>query len=91
MDSETLTGQQDVLVIHKSTVLPAGTAAPDEMHDLLFENQDALEDEDLARYAAALGLDVPRFMTDVLAGKYARTSVMKRGTSRPSEIGRAHV
>ena len=42
-----------------------------EMHDLLFENQDALEDEDLARYAAALGLDVPRFMTDVLAGKYA--------------------
>ena len=42
-----------------------------EMHDVLFENQDALEDEDLARYAAALGLDVPRFMTEVLAGKYA--------------------
>src|SRR5437867_11304999 len=42
-----------------------------EMHDILFENQNALEDEDLPRYAAALGLDVPRFMTDVLAGKYA--------------------
>src|SRR5437016_12264226 len=28
-----------------------------EMHDLLFENQDALEDENLARYAIALGLD----------------------------------
>ena len=28
-----------------------------EMHDILFENQDALEDEDLPRYAAALGLD----------------------------------
>ncbi len=27
------------------------------MHDLLFENQEALEDEDLARYATALGID----------------------------------
>src|SRR5579872_825774 len=26
-----------------------------EMHDLLYENQDALEDEDLAEYAAELG------------------------------------
>lgn len=31
------------------------------MHDALFENQDALEPEDLVRYAAALGLDVARF------------------------------
>src|SRR5262245_24887908 len=31
-----------------------------EMHELLFENQDALEDEDLARYAAELGLDAQR-------------------------------
>src|SRR5262249_38950321 len=28
-----------------------------EMHDLLYENQDALEDDDLAQYASALGLD----------------------------------
>src|SRR5438477_1718566 len=28
-----------------------------EMHDLLFENQDALGDENLAQYATALGLD----------------------------------
>jgi protein-disulfide isomerase len=27
------------------------------MHDLLFENQDALEDEDLVAYAATLGID----------------------------------
>lgn len=27
------------------------------MHDLLFEHQDALDDDDLVRYAAALGLD----------------------------------
>src|SRR5438132_10892708 len=28
-----------------------------EMHDLLFENQSALGDEDIARYSASLGLD----------------------------------
>jgi protein-disulfide isomerase len=28
-----------------------------EMHDVLFEHQDALEDEDLVAYAAALGID----------------------------------
>ena len=36
-----------------------------EMHDLLYENQQALEDEDLLRYAAALGLDVARFTRDI--------------------------
>ncbi len=36
------------------------------MHAQLFENQDALEDEDLIRYADAIGLDVDRF-TDELA------------------------
>jgi len=42
-----------------------------EMHDLLFENQDALEDEDLARHAAALGLDARRLFGEVMAGAYA--------------------
>ena len=32
-----------------------------EMHDLLFERQRALEDDDLRRYAGELGLDVPAF------------------------------
>ena len=36
-----------------------------EMHDLLLERQDALEGDDLMRYAAELGLDVDRFMNDV--------------------------
>jgi protein-disulfide isomerase len=36
-----------------------------EMHDLLYENQDALEDEDLVRYARALHLDVPRFVKEM--------------------------
>ena len=36
-----------------------------EMHDLLFEHQDALEREDLLRYAADLGLDVKRFASEL--------------------------
>jgi protein-disulfide isomerase len=42
-----------------------------EMHDLLYENQDALEDEDIARYASALGLDAGRLMSEVLSGAHA--------------------
>ncbi len=42
-----------------------------EMHDTLFENQDALEDEDLAEYAHALGLDARRLFAEVLSGVYS--------------------
>ena len=42
-----------------------------EMHDLLFENQDALECDDLCRYARALGLDVGRFKAEVLGEVHA--------------------
>jgi formate-nitrite transporter family protein len=35
-----------------------------EMHELLFHRQRALEDEDLRRYAAELGLDLARFDRD---------------------------
>src|SRR5438045_5097536 len=41
-----------------------------EMHDLLYENQNALEEEDLARYAAALGLDTQRLLREVLTGAH---------------------
>jgi protein-disulfide isomerase len=41
-----------------------------EMHDLLFQNQDALEDENIAQYAKALGLDARRLMAEVLAGAH---------------------
>jgi protein-disulfide isomerase len=41
------------------------------MHDLLFENQDALDDGSLAEYAGSLGLDARRFMAEVLAGANA--------------------
>ena len=41
------------------------------MHDLLFENQNALDDESLAEYAATLGLDARRLIAEVLAGAHA--------------------
>src|SRR5713226_5168605 len=41
-----------------------------EMHDALYENQQALEDEDLAQYAEALGLDARRLLSEVLAGAH---------------------
>src|SRR5262245_9635035 len=41
-----------------------------EMHDLLFENQQALEDEDLLEYGALAGLDIPRFIRDLREGRY---------------------
>jgi protein-disulfide isomerase len=37
------------------------------MHDLLYENQAALEDEDLARYASDLRLDARRLISEVQA------------------------
>lgn len=42
-----------------------------EMHDLLFENQNALTDEDLAEYAEELGFDAKRLMTEVQRGAHA--------------------
>jgi diadenylate cyclase len=42
-----------------------------EMHDLLFENQDNLDDEALRRYAARLGLDMARFEDDLAERRHA--------------------
>jgi protein-disulfide isomerase len=41
-----------------------------EMHDRLFENQNALADESLAQYAAGLGLDARRLIKEIQAGAY---------------------
>ena len=41
-----------------------------EMHDALFEHQPALADEDLARYAEAVGLDLPRFERELRSGTH---------------------
>jgi len=42
-----------------------------EMHDLLFENQDALDDDSLANYATDLGLDSIRLKREVMSGSRA--------------------
>lgn len=42
-----------------------------EMHDVLYEHQDALDDADLRHYAEELGLDLDRFDADMAGGRYA--------------------
>src|SRR5262249_18009589 len=42
-----------------------------EMHDLLYENQNALEDEDLAQYASSLGLNAQQLLGEVRTGTHA--------------------
>jgi protein-disulfide isomerase len=42
-----------------------------EMHDLLFEHQDMLEDRDLLAYAHAIPLDVARFVAELGRGIHA--------------------
>lgn len=41
-----------------------------EMHDTLFENQDALEVENLVDYARSLGLDTRQFVDDLKTGRF---------------------
>jgi protein-disulfide isomerase len=41
-----------------------------EMHDAVFENQDALEDDDLASYGAEIGVDANRLVAEVENGVY---------------------
>jgi protein-disulfide isomerase len=43
-----------------------------EMHDMLFENQAALEPADVGGYAKSIGLDVGRFEQELEAGTYAK-------------------
>jgi formate-nitrite transporter family protein len=43
-----------------------------EMHDMLFEHQDALEAQDLVGYAKSIGLDVQQFTRELKAGTYEK-------------------
>ena len=55
-----------------------------EMHDLLFENQQALEATDLPRHAASLALDAPRFQQCLEVSRYAagiRKNITEAGTA----------
>jgi NhaA family Na+:H+ antiporter len=42
-----------------------------EMHDLLYDHQDGVDDNQLVHYAAELGLDVERFEYELATGVYA--------------------
>jgi protein-disulfide isomerase len=42
-----------------------------EMHDILYEHQQALEDEDLENYAGLLKLDIPKFQSDLYNHSFA--------------------
>jgi protein-disulfide isomerase len=60
---------------HAMHAAEAAEAAADqgkfwEMHDALFENQEALEDSDLIRYARELGLDAKRVEKELVSGAY---------------------
>jgi protein-disulfide isomerase len=43
-----------------------------EMHDMLFEHQNALAPKDLVGYAKAIGLDTKKFERDLEAGTYTK-------------------
>ncbi|HMI49423.1 MAG TPA: DsbA family protein [Gemmatimonadaceae bacterium] len=43
-----------------------------EMHDALFEHQDALGGEDILSYAQSIGLDIAKFARDLEAPTYAK-------------------
>src|SRR6202521_4924211 len=43
-----------------------------EMHDMLFEHQDALETEDLVGYAKSIGIDTVQFARDLETGTYTK-------------------
>jgi protein-disulfide isomerase len=43
-----------------------------QMHGMLFEHQDALEDEDLVRYAKSLHLDDKRFASELASDAYVK-------------------
>jgi protein-disulfide isomerase len=61
---------------HAEVAARAGLAAFNqgkfwEMHHAMFENQERLEPADLDRYAKQIGLDMPKFRTDVTAKETA--------------------
>lgn len=56
-----------------------------EMHDMMFENQDALSDDDLIAYAGELGVDTDRFADDIVSG--AHTGRVRQNISSGAKSG----
>ena len=57
------------------------------MHDLLYENQDGLEDEDLRSYAVRLGLDLVRFDEDLAEHRHAERVQQNRRSGERDGVG----
>jgi protein-disulfide isomerase len=57
-----------------------------EMHDLLFENQRALEAEDIERYAEEIGLDMTRFRADLQSDATQRRVEAQKALGRELDI-----
>jgi protein-disulfide isomerase len=58
------------------------------MHDRLFENNTALDRESLENYAAAIGLDLPRFRAELDGGRYkARIDADKQEGTELGVVG----
>jgi protein-disulfide isomerase len=57
-----------------------------EMHDMLFEHQRELQDTDLERYAAAIGLDTARFKADLASPEVQQTIDADRHEGEKLEI-----
>jgi protein-disulfide isomerase len=57
-----------------------------EMHDIMFENQDALDDDDLIAYAGELGVDTDRFADEIVAGAHAERIRHHRATGIKSGV-----
>jgi len=59
------------------------------MHEMLFANQAALDDESLAEYAAALGLNAKRLIQEVISGAHAqRSTKILRAECAPESTAR---
>ena len=57
-----------------------------EMHDALFAHQDALENDDLVRYAGEIGLDVERFADELRSGRYAEAVAAERAEGEAAGV-----
>lgn len=57
-----------------------------EMHDILFDHQRALEEEDIDRYAREIGLDMERFHADLRSPETQRRVDADREAGRSVEI-----
>jgi protein-disulfide isomerase len=57
-----------------------------EMHDMMFENQDALDDDDLLAYAGELGVDTDRFADEIVSGAHTDRIRHNRATGMKSGV-----